>query len=208
MRSPSSSTAPTVSATMPWLAPSSRTFIAAPALAEGEVLAGYHARRAELLGQQLRHKVLEHVVLASSEPNLNTSIASAPAWSNIRCRWSSVVRRNGGVSGLKWAPGEGSKVATITGRRSCAPRCTARPTTASVAEVEAVEIAQRDDRAAKLLRDRLVVEQALHQGSELAGLSFKSRRLTRCVRIPKWPSSRFTGHGGASRARRFSVGTG
>jgi hypothetical protein len=31
-----------------------------------------------------------------------------------------------------------------------------------VAKMEAIEIAKRDDRAAKLLRDRLVMEQALH----------------------------------------------
>ncbi len=31
-----------------------------------------------------------------------------------------------------------------------------------VAEMEAIEIAQRDDRAAQGIRDRLVVEQALH----------------------------------------------
>ena len=47
-----------------------------------------------------------------------------------------------------------------------------------VAEVEAVEIAQRDDRAAKLLRDRLVVEQALHQiGQRISWIEFQVQTL-------------------------------
>src|SRR5258708_705767 len=63
-----------------------------------------------------------------------------------------------------------------------------------MARVEAVEIAQRDDRATQRIRDRLVMEQALHLGQGLAGLNCKSRRLTQPSAIPIWLLSRFTGH--------------
>ena len=58
MRSPSSSTGATASAAMPCSAPSSRSSvdIAAAALAEGEVVAGDHARRADLLGRAPRRR--------------------------------------------------------------------------------------------------------------------------------------------------------
>jgi len=60
----------------------------------------------------------------------NTSIASAPAAANSAWRWSSVVRRKGGVSGWNRRIGCGSKVATIAGRPSARARAIARPTTA------------------------------------------------------------------------------
>ena len=56
--------------------------------------------------------------------------AAMPAPANSSCLWSSVVRRNGGASGLKKRTGCGSKVAMIARRPSCAARATARWTTA------------------------------------------------------------------------------
>ena len=70
-----------------------------------------------------------------------------------------------------------------------------------VAEVEAVEIAQRNNGAAHGVGDRLIVGQALQLGQGLTGLNCKSRRLTRQARIPKCPPSRFTGHRRRSPAR-------
>ena len=70
------------------------------------------------------------LVAASAPSKSNTSIASAPAWANSASRWSRVVSRNGGKSGLKKRTGCGSKVATIAGRRSWKARAMARPTTA------------------------------------------------------------------------------
>ena len=116
MRSPSSSTAPTVSATMPWLAPSSRSVhIAAPALAEGEVLAGYHARRAERSAsnstQSPRHgRAGELGAKFEHQHRISPGMVEHPL------PLVSVVRRNGGVSGLKMAHRVRSKVATMTRR--------------------------------------------------------------------------------------------
>ena len=117
---------------MPCCAPSAlqQRDIAAAALAEGEIVAGDDARRADPLRRAVGDELLGAGRGAARWSNSNTSIASAPAWANSASRWSSVVRRNGGRSGLKKRTGWGSKVATITGRRSWKPRWIARPTTA------------------------------------------------------------------------------
>ena len=95
--------------------------------------------------------------------NWNTSIASAPAWANSRSRWSRVVRRKGGASGLEMA-----HRVRVEGRDDHRPPLVeaARdrpPDHRLVAQMKAVEIAERDDAAAETLGDRLVEGQPLHR---------------------------------------------
>ena len=133
MRSPSSSTGATASAAMPCCCAERRaaaSTLPRAALAEGEIVAGDDARRADLLGQQLGDEIL------GAGRGQRARRSRTPA-SRRRRRGRTapragrgVVRRNGGTSGLKKRTGCGSKVATITGRRSWKPRATARPTTA------------------------------------------------------------------------------
>ena len=98
----------------------------------------------------------------SSSPNSNTSIASAPAWANSCSRWSSVVRRNGGTSGLKKRTGCGSKVATIDRPPLVEGARDRAPDHRLVAEVESVEIAECDDAPLKVVGDAAGEGEALH----------------------------------------------
>ena len=78
-----------------------------------------------------------------------------------------------------------------------------------VAEVKAVEIAERDDRAAKGVGDRLVEGQALHGRRGLARTALGNAgrlRLTRPLANPTWPLIPFHRFPAAhSCARRFFV---
>ena len=121
-------------------------------------------------------------------------LALVEAWSGERAA----------ASGLKWRTGCGSKVATITGRRSCAPRATARPTTAwwprwKPSKLPSATIAPR-----KRFGDRLVEGQALHRRAALSGDCGSASRSTLDFappRIHRWPLIPFTGLRRRIRAR-------
>ena len=92
----------------------------------------------------------------------NTSIASAPAWANKASRWSRLVSRNGGSVGLEEAHrvrvegGDDDRPPLVVAARDRAPD------DRLVAEVEAVEIAERDDAAAKRVGHAAIEGQPLH----------------------------------------------
>ena len=129
--SPSRLTGATVSASMPCALPSARSTFALPARPRPKVKSSpVTTAAAPICWPSTSPTKSSAVVAASLAPNSNTSMASAPAAANRAWRWLRLVSRKGGTSGLKCLTGCGSKVATMTGRHSCAPRCTARPTTA------------------------------------------------------------------------------
>jgi hypothetical protein len=122
--------------------------VAAAALAEGEVLARDHPARADVPREQLAD---ERFGRGGGELGVEMEHQHrvGPAAANSSSRWSSVVSRNHGTWGAKWRTGCGSKVATIAGRLSPARPLDRLAHHRLVAEMEPVEVAQRQDRAAQ-----------------------------------------------------------
>ncbi len=107
-------------------------------------------RGADPLAQQLRHEIPgagrgQFVVEMEHQRRIGAGFGEQFS------RWSSVVRRNGGTCGAKWRTGCGSKVATIAGRALTPCPFDGLAHHCLVAEMEPVEIAERDDRAAQVV---------------------------------------------------------
>ena len=75
--------------------------IAAAALAEGEVVAGDDARRADLLAEHVGDEFLGAGRRAAPRRTRTPASRRRRHGRTAASRWSSVVRRNGGTSGLK-----------------------------------------------------------------------------------------------------------
>ena len=149
---------------MPCVAPSSRSTcgIAAALVAEGEILAGDHARRADLLGQQLGDEILgggrgELRVELEHQHRVGPGVGE-----------QSLALVEGGQAKGRRVGLEMAHRVRIEGRdhHRAALVKAARdrpPDHRLVAQMKAVEIAERDDAAAECFGDRLVEGQALHR---------------------------------------------
>ena len=139
-----------------------RLDIAAAALAEGEVLAGHHAGRADPAGEMIGDELRARSRRRSAASKWKTSIASTPAAASSACALVEI----GQAEGRQIGPEEARRVrieGRDQGRPALGPR--ARDGAADhrlVAGMKSVEIAERDDAAAKRGRNRRAPVQALH----------------------------------------------
>ena len=176
-------TAATVSAAMPCAAPSSRSTSALPPRPWPKVKSSPVTTPAAPIrvGQQARRRNPRRWSRRASASKSNTSIASAPAWANSALALVEAGQPERRRVGLEVA----HRMRVEGGDDHRPPLVRAARDRAAdhrlVAEVEAVEIAERDDRSAQARRERAVsrVRRCMSRAGLSGSVGCKSRRLTR-----------------------------